>query len=408
MEASLNEGDMLRSPSKGAPLHAPVEDGERITLLDVVRGFAIFGLALVKAADFSPDFWAAWPAPVDRGLAWFEENFLADKFFTLFAILFGIGFSIQMHRAVARATVFPRYYVRRSLVLLGIGLLHGLFLWSGDILAGYAIVSFALLLFRRATNRTLLITAAIAWLTAYVVWIGRMLLQIPRPDMPDPARVTALLSSGPALEILRYQSSATLDYLSRGIIGPGTWMPSVLCLFLLGLYLERAGIVGRIARDRSFCRRGLIVALAIALAGGVLEALLSSVWPTDDLRIVRRLIIGIFGSLATFGLSAAYALGLALLLLRGRPALPLTGLAAVGRTALSNYLLQSVVFVLLYYSYGLGLYGRITPLPAMLLSVTVYSAQVLLSIWWLNRFRFGPVEWAWRSLTYGRKQAFRS
>jgi uncharacterized protein len=385
----------------------PVDDSQRIALLDAVRGFAILGLALVKAADFSPNFWMAWPSAVDRHVAWFEENFLADKFFTLFAILFGIGFSMQLNRAAARQAAFPRYFVRRSFVLLVIGLVHGLLIWSGDILAGYAIVSFALLLFRNASRRNLLLGAGIAWVSGHLIWIVRInILHLPRPSLPNEAAATAVLTTGSALQIIRYQAEGTLVYLWRGLTGPA-WMTSVLFLFLIGVYLERTGTVRRLASDRDFCRRAVIIAAMMAAVAWLADPLVSSVWPAGGLPIVRRVALSGLWQLRTLGLSATYALLLALLMLRRKEAALLLGLAAVGRTALSNYMLQSVVFIWIYYNYGLALYGHITPLPAMLLSAAVYLVQILLSVWWLRRYKFGPLEWVWRSLTYGRRQPLR-
>jgi uncharacterized protein len=396
---------MLVEPN--SELGGPIDDSQRIALLDVVRGFAILGLALVKAADFSPNFWMTWPSAVDRHVAWFEENFLADKFFTLFAILFGIGFSIQLNRAAARQAAFPRYFVRRSFVLLAIGLIHGLLIWSGDILAGYAIVSFALLLFRNVSKRNLLLGACIAWFSGHLIWIVRInVLHLPRPSLPDEAVATAVLAGGSALQILRYQAGQTLDYLWRGITGPA-WMTSVLFLFLIGLYLECSGTVRRLAGDRAFCRRALIIAALLAAIAWGADPLVSSQWPAGELPILRRVALNGLWQFRTIGLSATYALLLSLFMLRRKDAALLLGLAAVGRTALSNYMLQSVVFVLIYYNYGLALYGHITPLPAMLLSAAVYSGELLLSVWWLRRYKFGPLEWVWRSLTYGHTQPFR-
>lgn len=401
-------GRMTFSGAAPASVLAPLDDIQRITVLDVVRGFAILGLALVKAADFSPDFWANWPSAADRATAWLEENLLADKFFTLFALLFGIGFAIQMDRAVARGASFKRLYVRRSLVLLGIGLAHGLLIWSGDILAGYALVSFVLLAFHNSSNRSLLIAAGIAWLGGHVIWfLRREVLHLMPPPTPDPKAIAALLSSGPPLEILRHEAHATLTYLQRGVVGPGAWMPGVLCLFLLGLYVARSGLLSRVARDSDFCRRALLVTVFVAAIAWPLYELLSKLWPSSELRIPRRLTLAALGQLTTFGLAATYALLLALLTLRRSSNPTMSGLAAVGRMALSNYLLQSVVFVLLYFNYGLGLYGHIRPLPAMLLSAAVYACQMLISVWWLGRYKFGPAEWVWRSLTYERRQPMR-
>jgi uncharacterized protein len=378
----------------------PVAQAERIQLLDILRGFAIFGILVVNIPGFAtPVFLPGYVplAPVashDDLTARIVTLLFEGKFYTIFALLFGLGFSVQLSRAAAKGTDFRGLYARRLGVLLGIGLLHALLLWSGDILRLYALLGFVLLACRGWSNRALLAGAA----TLYAASIGLLVvIGGPQGDMSgdvfgmDLVAMARLAYGGSALDTLQFQAiMLPLSFLAIAVL-QGL---SVLGLFMLGLLLGRAGVFERLGEHRATLQRVLGVGL---VAGLPLSGLLLSSDP---------LLASVGFAVGAPVLGAAYISALALAGLSEAGERALAPLAAVGRMALSNYVLQSVVCALIFNGYGLGWYEQVGAASLMAVALLVYLLQIPFSMWWLARFRFGPIEWLWRSLTYGQAQPF--
>jgi uncharacterized protein len=364
----------------------PVSRGERIATLDVLRGFALFGVLLAYT------FWSLGTAPeetwtrIDRGLAFAQETFVDGKFMTLFSFLFGLGFAIFLDRVSARSADPVPVYRRRLLVLLVMGLIHALTLRDGDILAPYAILGFFLLLFRRSSDRSIAVGIAVcALLPPVATWVmARAGLTFPpRPDE------TGLGWFGVRYAYVRYWY----------IVNPISW-PNNLALFLAGLWAGRRRVFDDpAARAHSF-RVVLLVGFAIGFLAFAARSLLGAVAsPT------RRLATDLLWIAHSWGVAAGYAAGLTLLVQRPKWRKKSGWLASVGRMALTNYLMQSILIVPICFAFGL--WDRVTPRLAVLLALIVGVVQVAMSVWWLERFQFGPAEWLWRSLTYGRRQPMR-
>jgi uncharacterized protein len=369
----------------------PVSRAERIATLDVLRGFALFGVLLAYT------FWSLGTAPektwtaVDRGLARIQEALVDGKFMTLFSFLFGLGFAIFLERASRRSADPVPIYRRRLLVLLLIGLTHALLLRDGDILAPYAILGFVLLLFRRLSDRAIAVAAFVcAFLPPIAGWvIARIGITLPlRPDE------TGLNWFQVRYAYVRYWYT----------VNPIAW-PYNLALFLAGLWAGRRRLFedlpGRARIFRLVLLGGLLVGSA-AFAGR--EALLPR-GTGATLTPVRRLGLELLLTAHWVGLAAFYAAAIVLLMRKPKWQRRAGWLAAVGRTALTNYLMQSVLIVPICFAFGL--WDRVTPRLAVLLALVVGVVQVAASVWWLERFQFGPAEWLWRSLTYGRRQPMR-
>jgi uncharacterized protein len=400
-------------PEPGSP-PTPLAEQERIHLLDVLRGVAIFGILLANVMIFSgyqflsPAQAAALPgAAIDRVSQFLVHALVYGKFYSLFSLLFGIGVAVQMERAAARGAAFVPRFRRRLWALLGIGLAHALLLWSGDILTVYALMGFVMLLFLRLGDRALLgwaVGLLALPVAAYVVMIAAA--------VPDPF---AGLEGGEGPSMLERVGAAFLagDYASmlwgNTVLLVGRWVdlfitlrfPRVLGMFLLGFWLARRGVFRRAEAHLPLFRRWAWVGLLVALpANLVLAAMMQRVpyLPATWTGLVEV---------------AAYALGVPLLCLgyvgalalvhRGRAGGVLAPFAAVGKMALTNYLLQSAVCVAIFYGVGLGLYGSTGLTTALLIALVVFAFQVPLSALWLERFHYGPVEWVWRQATYGRR-----
>jgi len=404
---------------ESSPVIGPVLGQERIEVMDILRGLAIFGILIVNMGGFSlPDSMPThqlWPNLVDRTVEKLILFFAQGKFVSLFSFLFGLGLAVQMMRAEARGARFLPLYLRRLCVLLLIGIAHFLFLWDGDILHTYALDGFVLLLFRRRSRKTILVWAGI-FLCIPLLFTG-LLTGISIARQANPQAVSWISFDDPAEDQKRIEE--TRQTFSRGAyaemvrfraraLPEEMWSiadPFILMLFLLGLYAGRRGIFHDVSANLPFIRRVRWWGLAIGVGGNAAFAVGGSfdLSPTSVKQNVGVLCL-LFAAPA---MSCFYASSIILLTQEETWRKRFQPLAAVGRMALSNYLLQSLICTTIFYSYGLGLFCKVRPSLGLLLTLVIYLIQIPLSLWWLRRFRFGPMEWLWRSLTYWQWQPMR-
>lgn len=393
----------------------PVPRDERIAAVDGLRGIALFGIIAANMRAFnSPqaayfDHSLMWTGAADRLAQGAIDLWITGKFITLFSFLFGIGFAIQMERASARGLLSSRLYFRRLAALFGFGLIHMFLFWWGDILATYALMGLFLPLFRKRSDRGLLIWAAVLYcwplavsgFTLLAVWAGAQLPQFPKTTPEEIQRLVQVFAHGAWMEIFQ-ERLKELAFMPLGLV---FYFPRILGIFLMGLWVWRKGIVRNLAAHAEALHRWSRWALPAGLAGcgGMLAVI--EVWHPDPmaptpLGFVRDLL----GSAGIPALSLFYAAAVGLLYLRADWAARLRPFEAVGKTALTNYLLQTVICTALFYSWGLGLFGSVGPAWGLVPTFVIYAAQLAASVWWMNRFSFGPMEWVWRAITYGRWQ----
>lgn len=381
----------------------PVTPSERIEIIDILRGFAIMGILVVNIAGFSrTTLKMNWPAPnswYDKLAANVETLLFMGKFYPIFSFLFGLGFCLTLARAEARGEDIRAFYRRRLWFLLAIGLSHAALLWPGEILRLYAALGFALLAFRGRRVKTLLIWAGVSVLLAFVTNFGLYGIVAAAGwddghivfagiDMYDYSR-EAYDSSWP-WPVIGYQTVllplGTLSlYLSQGCMS--------FSMFLVGLAAGRGGLFQRLGERRTALIT-LLITLPIGLAGSATLLLDNPV----------ALLVG-FASAPL--LSAAYVSALSSLSLTSVGGRILRPLSDVGRMALTNYVGQSMICAVLFDGYGFGLHETIGEAALFGIAIGIFLAQVPLSRWWLSRYRFGPLEWAWRSMTYRRRQPMR-
>ncbi|MFZ6026813.1 MAG: DUF418 domain-containing protein [Chloroflexota bacterium] len=376
----------------------PVQQAERIQILDILRGFAVFGILAVNIAGFAtPAFLPGYVQPITT--PWYDhlaealvQFFCEGKFYTIFSFLFGLGFSVQLARSEAKGKDIRSFYPRRLWVLLGLGILHAIFLWLGDILRLYALLGFALLAFRTRRDRTLLIWAAILFVLSFVlVAFSSDDSAIPGFDMIGMTR--QVYTSPSYLNVLIFQFFGSIASFIFIALSQG---PSVMALFLLGLLAGRIKFFEQLEENRPRLQRILVVGLIVGLLGNAVYLFTENIW------------LGSLGlTVGAPALAATYISGLSLLSLRPTGSKMIAPLANVGRMALSNYVLQSVVCAFMFGGFGFGLYEKVGAAGLLGITFAVYLLQIPLSAWWLGRFRFGPLEWVWRSLTYGQRQPMR-
>lgn len=405
----------------------PVAAGERIEALDVLRGFALLGILLMNLEAFAGPMFEAGtgvnPAfsGVDRFVDLLVYVFVQGKFWTLFTLLFGMGFAVMSQRAEATGRPFAAVYWRRGLVLLGIGLVHALLIWSGDILVTYALCSFLLLAFRDVSPRVLLVVAVLAFLGALGLVALTGLIGTVMQSTPELAAQWDKAMSGQnemmgKLAEAQRQAYGSGNYFEAtlqrfrdfgiGLLNLMVLGPLIFGMFLLGAWFVRTGAITAPDRHPRLFRNLRWWALPVGLA-----LMLASTWmrPTLDPAHVD------LGYAVAFSLSmlagVLMSLGYAAWVLRGLQSpgwmQRLAWLAPAGRMALTNYLMQSLLCTLVFYGYGLGWFERMPRAWQVPFGLALFALQVLASRWWLGRFRFGPMEWLWRSLTYLKPQPMR-
>ena len=402
----------------------PVVEGDRIEELDVLRGLALFGvLAMNFAWVGGPGFGiteaqaAALPtATLDYYAYWGIRWLIGDKANTVFATLFGLGFYLQMKRGEGRPG-FEKRYSRRLFWLLVFGILNTLFLWVGDILNLYAIAGFLLLAMRRWSTRAFVAFGAVAAMYSDKVqeWlIERLGLPVPSSEalFSDAGIVQRqeVLASGDYASITTYWAQFTwMDWLLSGMMA--AWLVYALGRFALGAALGRSGILSDIRSHLPLLRRIAWIALPAGLLFGfVIRLLYTGGWePLGDENEGLEAFARILRSPAALLLAAGYCAAIVVAFHKpwGRR---LFGLfAPVGRMALTNYLAQGFIYAFVLYGapLGLGLAGRIGIFAIFLICIAFFAFQVVFSHWWLARYRFGPMEWVWRTLTYGERPRMR-
>ncbi len=384
------------------------ERAERIEILDALRGFALFGILLANML-----YWSGWGAMTEEqriafagaeAAAWqyrFHHLLVDGKFYTIFSLLFGTGFALQIARLSARGIEGLRVYRRRVLVLLGIGLVHSLLIWDGDILTLYALLGLVLPFFNRWRERSLLVAAAILIFLVPIagVWMFERLGWEPHQHLfalsnSIAESMGADTAPDKALEWLRRDDLA--GWASWQLSGtPFSWairveswrIPKVLGIMLIGLVVGRRLAVGGLLENRRLLLRVLVAGLAIGLPASTAYALIPGLGQADWPSIV-----------GTVPLALAYAAAFVLIWPRARPVL--RHLVPVGRMALTNYLTHSVIGLIFFYGIGFGLAGTFRPLAFYGVALLIFSAQIVFSRWWLSIHEQGPMEAFWRVATY--------
>ena len=382
---------------------------KRYVILDALRGFAILGIILANFPEFS--LWtfsdpAGWTRTdlVTRAIQTF---FVDGKFYTLFSLLFGMGFSIQLANAEGKL----RTFYRRMAVLLVIGLIHLFFLWSGDILALYAVCGMLLPLFRKLPTRKLLLVAGGLFLVPVLldaVFGTRLADPLEREQwricglygITEANFGTWLSDARSYREVLQFLHQGSVERMWEFVSGHRLF--KVLGLFIVGFAMGRERIYADIDSRKPLLKKILAWGLALGIPFGILYT-----WSSMQGHPWGRVAHDLLYLVSVYPMGFAYAAGFALAFSRSEEAPGWKLLANPGRMACTNYLGQSVIGILLFYGIGLGLGNRVGLLGTELIALGVYAFQILFSSLWMRAFAFGPVEWVWRMLTYGKRLPLR-
>lgn len=376
-------------------MNAPISEKERIVSIDIIRGFAVFGIFFVNVPTMlgmeGPE--GRSYEGIDAIVRLFYDLFIQTKFYTIFSFLFGYGFYIFMMRAEARGAKAGGLFLRRLLVLLLFGLVHYLLLWYGDILHSYALSGFfLLLLYRRKPYPMLLWGILLLAMFAALVGLGNDTAQ----SLPTTVEPANPLGHWTMKVADRYHY-----FFSMVLPNDLAYLPEEIGLFLLGLFAAKIKLFQRVGE----LRRQLGILCGIALLSGMLFSIpiVTSFLQTKPYTPANQF----FYVLAGGKMWALFYVTALLLLTRSETwERRLSGLACVGRMALTNYLLQTVITVIMV-SLLVKNTAAIPLWSELIYCALIFLGQIWFSRWWLSRFAYGPLEWLWRLGTYGGMQAIR-
>ena len=400
---------------------SPVRSSERYVILDILRGIALFGICLANFPEFSlytflnKDVVEAMPtAGVDRVVKYLQYFFVDGKFYSLFSLLFGIGFTIIMSNLLKKNDNGMLIFYRRMFILFIIGFLHLMFLWSGDILMLYALIGMVLPLFRNMSDKKLLITSAIFILFPIAIDTARVVFDY-NPSAPfiraaqyyqakygiEEENFAIWLRDGQTYtDVLKFTVQGAFIRCQEFIDSNRAF--KVFGLFLFGLYIGRNKLYVDLENNVAFLKKVRLYGFIIGIPFSCLYA-----WSAMNDNPAGVTIHSTAYALSAISMCLAYVSTVCLWFVKTKELPFFRFMAAPGRMALTNYIGQSMFGMIIYYGIFFGLGASMGLVYVELVATTVFIIQIFLSYVWLKRFRFGPFEWVWRMFTYGEKLKMR-
>lgn len=377
----------------------------RIALVDGLRGFALLGILIVNITYFSTAYLRDLGLPDPQATSWLDDAtqwmmalLFEYKFYILFSFLFGYSFVLQMLSAERHGKSFARRMLRRLLGLFVIGSLHAVFLWHGDILTTYAVVGLFLLAMRGVSPKVAVAVGVVvlaAYAALWLMFTAVLSLEPFELDLGESmieARDATAAYRGGFGDVLDQRLIELPYYLSSIVL---VQAPVAFAMFLFGLAAAKINLFAEVARYRRDFKRVLMIALPIGVVGAIAYAETTFLDPNDPLLYAG---LSIAALTAPF-LTGSYVSIFVLASTKRAGAAVINALAPVGRMALSNYVLQSVLMGLVFFGYGLGYFGELGPFQTLLVALAIFATQIPISAWWLNRHTYGPLEWLLRAFT---------
>jgi uncharacterized protein len=395
-------------------LDAPTEPPQRSDLIDALRAVALFGVIMVNMAGITMVVMAskmmASIGPADIGVMLLEIVLVFGKARAAFAFLFGIGFGILLQRAERRGGDFRQLFMRRMLALFAFGVINQTFFFFGDILANYALLGLLLLLFRRMPDKLLVYLGfALIILPSLLVGMAEIMIGGTLPNLTSEtiaaasAKTSALgyeaYSSGHYIDTMAFNASWPLHAIMNNPAHRIVYNLSVFGMFLLGSVVARHQVLMQVEHYRPMLKKAMLWFLPIGFVLNGVYAIGLFGMPLDG--VLRGLVTAGFSGPPILALG--YIAALALFFSRRAKRMQAV-LAPAGRMALTNYLASGAIGSYCFYGYGFGLLGKLNIAGITLFATLLYLALLSFSHIWLSRFRVGPMEWIWRSLSYGQAQ----
>lgn len=400
---------------------SPATTNQRIQHLDIIRGIALLGILLMNIQSFAMPF-AAYSNPINWGgfdginqWIWSINYLFADmKFMTIFSMLFGAGICLFAHNAEKKSGSALGLHFQRNFYLLLFGMLHGYFIWYGDILVSYALCGFLLYWFRNLSSRWLIILGIFSMsLSSALLWMVQLLLDT--GAMPQESLTQMQNQWAPSAEVMQKEINAfvgsyaqqfeqrflmTLNMQTEVFLSFSLWRVSGS--MMIGMALYKSGVLSGQKSTGFYIKMALIgIVCGLALTGWGLSNSLA-----ENFALETAMIFGVQTNYWGSILSALGYIGVINLIINAQLFAGLQQrLAAVGQMAFSNYIAHSLICTGLFY--GLGFFGTFERYEQLLLVLAIWTLQLWYSNLWLSNYRFGPLEWVWRSMTYRKLQAMK-
>jgi len=392
----------------------PIDPQTRLWSVDAVRGFALFGVLLVNMYNFGA-YATEWTGSVDRAFSTLMHSVFETKSLRLFSLLFGFGFALQLSRVISQTVGSMWFYFRRLLILFVFGMVHVLF-FDGDILMEYAALGLILVAFRNVHRRMLLVLACVL-LAAFP--LGNLIHTPNEDDMAMQSEDALPLAElredhpylGSPMDVFQANATAIPPGIWSNLHGPESSLV-IFSMFLLGLYVGRTRILHEITPHLPLIRKVFGWGIGIGGVSALTEwwlkqtfgyAVFSENTASDGFRFLGDVLFA-YGSTA---LALGYGAGIVLLTQKPEWQTVLRPLQNLGRMGLTVYLSGTAMFTTLFYGYGFGQLFLLGPAATSFYAALFFVILLIFCNWWLGKFRFGPAEWLWRSLTYLQPQPLR-
>ena len=403
---------------------SPTSKNERINFIDVLRGIAIQFIFMANIVYFSGLFFMPetfrdsnflWPS--DEIIDFLAFTLIDGKFYSIFSLLFGIGCMIQFNKLTKNNLPFAPFFRRRMFWLLIFGLIHLVGLWVGDILTLYALLGFVLILFVNVSDKKLLWFAVVLIMMPLLNWVIIQLLNLNYPQFIFQKSLDIwehfgypstewngkkfndlqfYINNGNWADFFKMNLGNTFVRVSR-ILDEGRAF-KVLGIFLIGLWSGRKIINNKLLSNTKFLKKVALIGICIGLPMSILRTYIEFFGDRSDLMSFLNTLCYALG---TVPLALGYAALLALIY-NNKPAL-LNWLAPAGKMAFTNYIMQTLISILIFYGLGFGYGGKFGFTIIMLIALIIFLCQVLFCTIWLQYFKYGPLEWIWRQATYNKR-----
>lgn len=383
--------------------YQPISFSERIHEIDGIRGFALLGILMMNIMSFAAPVMQdgmeqrvteRFTGQYNEWTIFFINTFVTTNFYTMFSFLFGLGFYIFLSRAQYKVQSTNVLFMRRMGMLLIFGILHGVLLWYGDILWTYAVTGILLLFFYKLRPKINLIIAIsiLGVFTVFLLLMSMLLFAVNVPvegAFPLPFDMTETIHGGSYPELIIMNST----FLGISLMNIIFLVPNVLAVFLIGLYAAQKGIFNNLEENKGLIGKVAAVGIGVGLPIKILTGYAVTFQSLDPAwAMLSMLSYTIGGPLMSLGYIALF-----LIIARKLPAV-VKILQPVGQMALTNYIMQTVIMLIIFY--GFNLFNRVDAVYFIPIVLAVFAVQVIYSHFWMKVFMFGPLEWIWRTVTY--------
>lgn len=376
----------------------------RIEALDLLRGFALLGILIANMLLFHTPYFYIEPYHYFTESGDFEAFkwvtiFVQGSFYPIFAFLFGYGLNMQYEKAIERKQPFAKMMSKRLLILLLFGLIHALFIWSGDVLFSYATLGFLLIFFVRIPAKWLAISGIVLYtipgillyfLMKLVAGLGGDTFTEDMTNSPQIEKALTVFANGSFGEIFSFRA---VEWLIYGLSSTFLGLFIVLPIIMFGAAMSKFKVIERACELKG----KLIIVAILATAIGLWIKLIPFIkQPTYDYVQLQTTFGGVL-------LATGYVAVFLLLMTSTKIRSFFSPLGKLGRMSLTTYIMQSVIATLIFYGFGFGLYGKVSIWTGTMMAFGIFVLQIVFAEIWLRKFKMGPLEKLWRIGTYGRK-----